>query len=146
MILIAHRGNIDGKSDSENEPSYIDNAILQGYDVEIDLWHLNNKFYLGHDNAQYSIDFEWILNRKNSLWVHCKNIDAIFYLKMSKQEINYFWHQEDDITITSHGFFWTYPGKQLTKNSIAVMPEFINFKDIDIAYGICSDFVNKYKK
>jgi len=146
MILIAHRGNINGKSEYENKPSYIDIAIFNGYDVEIDLWYIDNKFYLGHDTAQYEIDFKWIIDRKSKLWVHCKNIDAIAYLKESNETINYFWHQEDDITITSFGFFWTYPGKQLTKNSIAVMPEYKEFDNINLAYGICSDYIIKNKE
>ena len=37
MILISHRGNIDGKIvERENHPEYIDEAIALGYDVEID--------------------------------------------------------------------------------------------------------------
>ena len=38
MKLIAHRGNIDGPNPSkENHPEYIESAIVDGYDVEIDL-------------------------------------------------------------------------------------------------------------
>ena len=38
MKLISHRGNINGKIEKfENNPNYIDTAIEQGYDVEIDL-------------------------------------------------------------------------------------------------------------
>ena len=34
MILISHRGNINGKNlNIENHPSYIDKAIEAGYDV-----------------------------------------------------------------------------------------------------------------
>ena len=43
------------------------------------------------------------------------------------------------------GFFWTYPGKKLTTNSIAVLPEISEFKDLEIAVGICSDIINKWK-
>ena len=40
MILISHRGNINGKFKSwENEPTYIDKAISEGYDVEVDVWY-----------------------------------------------------------------------------------------------------------
>jgi hypothetical protein len=75
MILISHRGNIDGKKPHfENSPSYIDEAIELGYDVEVDLWLVNDKFYLGHDEPQYEIDFKWIEDRDDRLWVHCKNI------------------------------------------------------------------------
>ena len=39
MILISHRGNIDGKIvERENHPDYIDKAISEEFDVEIDVW------------------------------------------------------------------------------------------------------------
>jgi hypothetical protein len=39
MILIAHRGNLDGPNPSmENHPDYIDAAINAGFHVEVDLW------------------------------------------------------------------------------------------------------------
>jgi hypothetical protein len=45
--------------------------------------------------------------------------------------LNYFFHQEDDITLTSKGYIWAYPGKQPIKNSIAVMPE-LNKDDLTV--------------
>ena len=39
MVLISHRGNLEGKNiELENDPTYIDSAIEKGFDVEIDLW------------------------------------------------------------------------------------------------------------
>jgi hypothetical protein len=147
MKLISHRGNIVGAFESsENEPAYIDKAISEGYDVEVDLWMLGEILYLGHDIPQYTIPVSWLDDRKNKLWVHCKNIEALYFLKKNNSELNYFWHQKDDVTLTSLGFFWTYPGKVLTENSIAVMPEIDAFENIDLAYGICSDHIEKYKK
>ena len=146
MKLISHRGNINGPiEDLENNPDYLDIALSKGFDVEIDIWCNNNILFLGHDEPKYKIDFMWLVDRLDKLWVHCKNIDALMYFKKSVQPINYFWHQQDDVTITSQGFFWTFPGKQLTKNSIAVMPEIKNFYDINISYGVCSDVIEKYK-
>jgi hypothetical protein len=146
MILVSHRGNINGRIESwENEPTYIDLAISKGYDVEIDIWYKDGKIYLGHDESQYGIDFIWIRDRFSKLWIHCKNIDALLLFKECEFPINYFWHQEDDVTITSKGYFWTYPGKQLTRNSIAVMPEIKEFDNIEISYGICSDYIENYK-
>ena len=147
MILISHRGNINGKFESlENETTYIDKAISEGYDVEIDIWYKDNFLWLGHDKPQYVIDFIFIRDRFSKLWIHCKNIDSMIYLKDCGYPINYFWHQEDDVTITSLGYFWTYPGKELTKNSIAVMPEIKQFDNIEISYGICSDYIINYNK
>ena len=70
MYLIAHRGNINGKNKSkENSPSYILDAIKQGYDVEIDLWVDNDDFWLGHDEPQYKINIDFLSKSKK-----CKNI------------------------------------------------------------------------
>lgn len=146
MILISHRGNINGRFESyENEPTYIDLAISKGYDVEVDVWYRDNILWLGHDKPQYGVDFRWFRDRISKLWVHCKNIESLIYFKESGYGMNYFWHQEDDVTITSSGYFWTYPGKQLTTNSIAVMPEISEFVNMKIALGVCSDYIEKYK-
>ena len=146
MILISHRGNINGRLESyENEPTYIELAIKQGYDVEVDVWYKDKILYLGHDKPDYGVDFRWFRDRISKLWIHCKNIEAVLYFKECEYEFNYFWHQEDDIALTSFNFVWAYPGKQPIKGSIAVMPE-INDDDISQSFGICSDYVEKYKK
>ena len=124
MILISHRGNLNGKFESyENEPMFIDKAISEGYDVEVDVWYIDGVLFLGHDKPQYGVDFRWFIDRLSKLWVHCKNIESILYFQECGYEINYFWHQEDDITLTSKNFIWTFPGKKLTSRSIAVLPE-----------------------
>ena len=141
-ILISHRGNINGKNEKlENSPSYVKKALDLGYDVEVDVWVVNDKFYLGHDNPQYEIPIEFLKNEK--LWCHAKNIIALN--KMLENDIHCFWHQEDDVTLTSKGVMWTYPGKELTSNSIQVMPEWDNKEHKNIM-GLCSDYVEKYKK
>ena len=39
MKMISHRGNVRGMiKESENNPTYINAAISDGYDVEIDVW------------------------------------------------------------------------------------------------------------
>jgi hypothetical protein len=144
MRLISHRGNINGKFESyENEPNYIDLAIKKGYDVEVDIWYVDSILYLGHDKPQYGIDFRWIRDRVTRLWVHCKNVEAILYFKECGYSVNYFWHQEDTVTLTSHQYIWAYPGKQPIKGSIAVMPE-INNDNLSECIGICSDYIEKY--
>ncbi len=148
MIYIAHRGNINGKiEEDENKPEYIDTAIQLGFDVEIDVWYIDGKWWLGHDGPQYEIDFDWMDNRSHKLWVHCKNKQAVEYLIENDYEaanINWFWHEEDTMTLTSFNYVWAYPGKQPIKKSIAVMPE-INNDDVSKCIGICSDIIKKYK-
>ena len=60
------------------------------------------------------------------------------------KELNYFWHENDTMTLTSHGYIWVYPGKQPVKNSISVMPE-LNNDFVSGCAGICSDIIENYK-
>jgi hypothetical protein len=144
MILISHRGNINGQNpERENSPSYIDETIALGFEVEIDIWFKEGKLFLGHDEPQYEIDINWLEERKDYLWVHCKNVEAIVELINTK--INCFFHYEDTITLTSNGTIWAFPGKQPIKKSVAVLPE-RNNDDLSVCIGICSDFIETYNK
>lgn len=149
MFLISHRGNLEGPNPvMENNPLYLDAALKRGFDVEMDVWVIADKIYLGHDEGTHLIDLEWILNRKEKLWVHCKNVAAIvFFSNLFKNgiKINFFWHQNDTLTLTSHGYIWVYPGKQPVSSSIAVMPEREN-DTIDKCIGVCSDYIIKYQQ
>jgi hypothetical protein len=145
MILISHRGNTNGKFESyENEPAYIDKAMSNGFDVEVDIWVIAGILFLGHDRPQYGIDYNWLQERKNKLWIHCKNIEALEFCD-DRLDLHYFWHENDTVTLTSQSTIWAYPGKQPIKNSIAVMPELYGDNIIE-CLGICSDYINNYKK
>lgn len=144
MKLIAHRGNINGPDpENENSPKYVESAIQQGYDVEIDL-RVGVGLQLGHDKSQYFIDSSWLNTFKDNLWIHCKDFATLTYLTERRfVGYNYFWHQDDDYTLTSQGYIWTYPGKDVSKNSVLVDLEGVN-READ-CYGICSDYVGNLK-
>jgi hypothetical protein len=143
MILISHRGNLKGPDpQKENSPSYIITALSKGYDVEIDVWFVESKLYLGHDKPQYQIELQFLQNPK--LWCHCKNINALEYLIDHK--IRCFFHMTDDVTLTSDGYLWTFPGKKLTKKSICVMPEVYPNQEYNFAAGVCSDFIDDLER
>lgn len=143
MILISHRGNTNGRLEFwENEPTYIDKAISEGYDVEIDMWWIDGKVFLGHDKPQYEVTDRWLENRINSLWIHCKNTDLLNWIRSTS--LHYFWHESDTATLTSKNYIWAYPGKQPIVGSIAVMPELHN-DDVVRCVGICSDYIKNYK-
>lgn len=143
MILISHRGNINGKMvEKENQPDYIYDALMYEYDVEIDVWFINNKFILGHDIPQYEINKEFF---DNKMWCHAKNIDALN--ELLNLNMNCFFHNIDNCTLTSRGYIWTYPGQCLTNNSIAVLPESVKYgeSDLRMCRGICSDIIEKFE-
>lgn len=148
MKLISHRGNINGELKSrENEPIYIDEALDYGFDVEIDVWVIDNNLWLGHDEPQYMVNLNWFISRIDSLWLHCKNLDSLYFFSDCVHIFNYFWHQKDDFTLVSNGVIWTFPGKELTINSICVIPELHNItkNTLPNCLGVCSDFISKFK-
>lgn len=118
MKLISHRGNIDGKNPKEeNSIPYIQNALKVGYDVEIDVWYVNEKWYLGHDEPQYKVKYDFLT--LDGLWLHAKNGDALYHL-LQDRGCNVFYHTDEDWVLTSKKYIWTYPNQLLYPNSICV--------------------------
>jgi hypothetical protein len=143
MILISHRGNLNGPNSClENHPDSIKYALSLGYDCEIDVWKIDENFFLGHDLPQFEIEKEFLF-KNLGLWIHCKNFEALEDLSLeSDLKNNIFFHNKDDYTLTSKGIIWAYPGKNVRKNCVRVQLGVATYpKDI---YGICSDCVALY--
>jgi len=159
MIYISHRGNISGRnSELENKPHYIDAAIAAGYDVEVDVWlNMSYGLCLGHDDPHTPIGLDWLLSRRDNLWIHCKNSDALNALLCQKRNggylLNCFFHTDEAYVLTSAGQVWCYPGMPalVMNTSINVCPEWKR----DTCYdpdtytgfaGVCSDYVKEIKE
>jgi hypothetical protein len=141
MIFIAHRGNIKGKHPKlENGQRYCEEAIEQGFDVEIDVHWYEGIFWTGHDRPQYRIKTDFL--KKKEVWCHAKDIQALYELQ--KIEAHCFFHQNDNVTLTSEGYIWTYPTHKLTPKSICVLPE-LQVVDLTSCAGVCSDYVEELK-
>ena len=151
MILISHRGNINGRNPKrENRPDYIWEALYQRYQVEVDVWY-DKGWWLGHNEPQYKC----VRNDLLHCWCHAKNIEALSRMRLdwweveTKWKFNSFWHQKDDYTLTSNGFIWVYPNKPLIEGCICVLPEkyelLIELKVLKKCAGICSDYISYYK-
>jgi hypothetical protein len=149
MILIAHRGNINGPNIAEeNNPYYLDDAIERGYCVEVDLRMIKNDLYFGHDYEQYKVKENYLIDRVDHLWIHCKDVLAMAYC-FNHPKLHYFWHENDDYTMTNFGYTWAYPGKEVVNDmTIMVMPEkHWNYEEIKQInpIGVCSDYVKMLK-
>ena len=144
LKLIAHRGNIAGPNpDNENKIDYLKNSYNIGYDIEVDLIGHRGILYFGHDEPDEVADTNFI--QQPGIWCHAKNLQALELL--TKMRVHYFWHQKDDITITSQQYFWCYPG-QWYRNNRSIWLDFENHKypkDLSGIYGICSDHLTTYK-
>jgi hypothetical protein len=145
-ILIAHRGNIFGpQPDEENSPEYIQTALDCGFDVEIDVWNIDGKWFLGHDEPTYEINREY-LQETSGLWIHCKDLVAFQKILEECPNTNFFYHTKENYALTNRGFIWAYPNMPAGNGykTIAVLPEYM-FTPIDNFAGICSDYVGGYK-
>lgn len=143
MKIISHRGNLTGRiPDQENRASYIQAAIDAGYEVEIDVWCVEEKFYLGHDEPQYFVEDSWLKDRISLLWCHAKNADALE--KLLEEGVHCFWHESDTYTITSRGSIWCYVGKYHKKGIAVNLGEPTDPKDS--LYGVCTDYPIKWKE
>lgn len=140
MKIIAHRGNLRGPDPLlENNPLTILKAISHGYDVEIDLWHRDGELYLGHDEPVHNISWSWLFDISDNSWVHCKNLEALQKLSVADIEFNYFWHQNDDYTLTSNGTIWTYPGRITAPGSVCILTDRNQMPDLH-CLGVCTDW------
>lgn len=155
MRLISHRGNLDGPIPGmENDPGYIEEAIKNGYDVEIDVRLIPMGMYLGHDILDYKITLQWLLDRRDSLWVHAKDFESLDLL-LSKG-LRVFYHQREKHTIIGNTqLIWSH---DITEAGLKSIIPLIGERDIAPymelttdermglpCHGICSDFVDTLK-
>ena len=140
MIIISHRGNIDGPSKlRENNPKCIKELLNQNIPVEIDVRY-SNGFWLGHDKRQYKISQDFLVDNRTKLWIHCKTPETLEYFNthLSIINMNYFYHNNDNYTLTSQKIIWCHPKAKPLRNSV-----FLDFSSnpnysLDV-YGLCVD-------
>ncbi len=143
-ILIAHRGNTNGKQpERENTVAYIEEALAKGYHCEIDICKFDGeKFYLGHDEPQEAVSIKWL--RDQQLWCHAKSYNALE--GMIAYGIHCFFHHNDKYTLTSQGWIWAFPGQPVGAYTIAVHPEQLTAEQLEKCSGVCSDYVSNFEQ
>lgn len=139
MLIIAHRGNLNGPNRAtENKEETIAAALAAGFDCEIDVWKVNDILWLGHDGPETETSIAFLEKHESKLWVHCKNLDALIALK---DRFNCFFHDKDTYTLTSKGFIWGNIGSPTTEKVICVMPP----GDIGTCLGVCTDYPRRVR-
>tara|TARA_X000001036_G_scaffold406444_1_gene415156 strand:+ start:574 stop:1035 length:462 start_codon:yes stop_codon:yes gene_type:complete len=143
MKIISHRGNLSYPDpDLENRPDRIEEVISKGFDCEIDVRMEKGTFLLGHDFGQYKVEFEWLKNLSEYLWIHCKDHSSMAKFTSEKNELNYFWHENDDFTLTSKNYIWTAQQIKFKNLSRTVLVD-VNRKNINSInqyFGVCTDY------
>lgn len=149
MKLISHRGNINGCiPEAENKPDYIDDTIRLGYDVEIDVWNVDGKLFLGHDEPQYRVELNWLVERRDYLWIHTKNFEALDYL--IDKNVRVFYHEQERQTIINNcNLIWSHDLDRTSSKSIIPLLDLTsiqnNHEQYKHVYGICSDYIDYIK-
>lgn len=144
MKIISHRGYLDGPDESrENNPDAIIECIQRGFDCEIDIRYVNGQLYLGHDSPHTSISEAFLTEFSKSLWIHSKTLESIPYL-MSKP-YQWFWHESDKLTLTSHGNLWCFPGNYIINSYTVMIGKSLPPLDKNLS-GICTDYPNWMQK
>lgn len=157
MKIISHRGNLEGTDPStENTIQQIYKCIDLGFDVEVDVWVIDDQICLSHDNPTYMenkhiVELKDIYELSDKLWIHCKNKEALEYF--SSKSFHYFWHETDRYTLTNRGIGWVLVGQFPYSKSVIVLPESISlynppygYEYIKNSYGICTDYPLKYQQ
>jgi len=142
MKIISHRGNIEGPNiKTENHPDQIRLAISLGFDAEIDVWRVGSLWMLGHDNPDYSIDESFF---NSNMWIHCKNFEAVSEMFKKPRHFNFFWHENDKMTLTNKQVPWCYPGHYVENGITVSLDGPVSFP-VKVA-GVCTDFPDAWSK
>jgi len=141
MIIISHRGNLKGKDLSkENNPAHLQH-VMGDHKImcEVDLWLVDNELLLGHDFPEYKIDESFLESFANFLVIHAKDLNAANWLYDSQRKYNWFYHKNDEMTLTSHGWIWSYPGIYMD-NGVVVELGPPNTAITLHTRGVCTDY------
>ncbi len=149
MLKISHRGNLRGPDvGSENRPEHVASLVRNGFEVEVDVrTSPDGRFlFLGHDEPQYAISESFL--QLPGLWCHAKDYGAL--QRLSALNVHYFWHDTEDLTLTSNRVPWVHPRinvekfpLELVKRLVLVLPEKSpTDKDfVKRCYAVCTDYV-----
>jgi hypothetical protein len=149
--FICHRGNLTCKElATENDPKLLDKRIADGYDVELDVWYKDNQLFLGHDEPEHLITFEWLMQTSKK-YIHTKNAQTLEYLLLRCGKEGYnpniFYHTGEHYSLTTRNHIIVLPGQEILTGSVNMMPEMSPvLKDSSQAYAVCSDSFSNFSK
>lgn len=142
MVIIAHRGNVRGPAGAaENTAEHIISALSMGFDVEVDVWMRGGLPFLGHNGPRTPVSNDMLLDGR--MWCHAKEPDALDFLLSIGSHC--FFHEGDEVTLTSRGIILTLVGRIPIHNSICMLPEKLRVDGLPNCTGICSDHAEKFR-
>ena len=152
--FVCHRGNLESKFvPDENRPDILDRRIRDGFGVELDVWCSEDQYWLGHDEPQYEVSFDWLMKDGAKKYIHCKDGPTFEHLLLQCGREGYnphlFYHTKEDYALTTRGHVIVHPGVHLLDCSINMMPEMGAEKpwgEYYRAFAVCSDTIRNLRE
>lgn len=146
--IISHRGNLNGPNPKmENNPEYILNAT-NDFSVEIDVWYIDNRYFLGHDKPQYEVDKFFLF--KERFLIHAKSMETFFELSKYSQ-LETFFQNLDDLSMTTKSRIVIHERNREiiddSRNNIWVdLDGKLEIHELGVKNNLLTDFPSKYKE
>ena len=137
MLYIAHRGNINGPSDHENTQQAIDEALAAGYHCEVDVWLVDDSYWLGHDAPTHKIELQNLID--SWIWCHAKTPETLVHLA-KHSGINAFFQQYDEVALTTNGYFWCHSEHPIPGPRSVVVDLENKSRWPGDTYALCTDY------
>jgi hypothetical protein len=154
MLYISYQGIYDGKDfESANTPNQIGNAFNNGYSCMVDVWRIDNKLYVGSEEAPIEVTEKYL--QGNRFWLNARNTDMVNWVAAQPRKLypNYFSFSNDTESndATSSGGQIITPGTVPVSNlSIIFLPEIEDRGLLSTVklkcYGVCSVYLNFIKR
>ena len=66
---------------------------------------------------------------------------------MLANNVHCFWHENDQRVLTSKGYVWTYPYKQIIDNAVVViLDKELDYDYVSRAIAVCGDYVQSWRQ
>jgi hypothetical protein len=154
MLYISYQGIYDGKDfEYANTPNQIGKAFNNGYSCMVDVWRIDNKLYVGSEEAPIEVTEKYL--QGNRFWLNARNTDMLDWVSAQPTKLypNYFSFSNDtesnDAT-TSGGQIITPGTVPISNLSIIFLPEIEDRGLLSTVklkcYGICSVYLNFIKR
>ena len=154
MLYISYQGIYDGKDfEYANTPNQIGKAFNNGYSCMVDVWRIDNKLYVGSEEAPIEVTEKYL--QGNRFWLNARNTDMVNWVAAQPRKLypNYFSFSNDTESndATASGGQIITPGTVPVSNlSIIFLPEIEDRGLLSTVklkcYGVCSVYLNFIKR
>ena len=155
MLYISYRGIYDGTNyEYANTPNQLGKAMGAGFSCMIDVWKVDDKFYLGNDQPLTEVTEKYI--QGNRWWINARNTAMQAWLPTQRSTLypNYFWFitptPPPAYVTASNGKLITPGTVPINNNSVIFLPEIDDkglFSTVHLRnYAICSTYLTLIRR